>query len=117
MTFVIVEPVHYLVLMAVIPFAAFCFANGRIAARTLLMQASPVQRVGRIFGGAQAFGLALGTAATFGLSSLADATTVPYAFWGLVLLVDAIVIGTYLSLVRPMKAAQAEPEVLAPAAA
>jgi MFS family permease len=116
MTMVILEPLHYIVLMAVIPIAAFCFANGRIAARTLLMQASPVERVGRIFGGAQAFGLALGVAATVGLSALADATSVPYAFWGLVVLVDAIAISTYLSLVKPMSVVEPAPEVLEPVA-
>ncbi|MET7400236.1 MFS transporter [Dactylosporangium sp. NPDC005572] len=113
MTMVIFEPVHYIVLMAVIPVAAFCFANGRIAARTLLMQASPVEQVGRIFGGAQAFGLALGVAATVGLSAVADAFSVPWAFWGLVVLVDVIAVGTYLSLVKPMAAVERKAEVVA----
>jgi hypothetical protein len=97
-----IEPLHYVALMVCIPFAGFCFAQGRIAARTLLMRAAPERRVGRIFGGAQAFGLALGIAATVGLSALADATEVPYAFWGLAILQGGIVIGTYLSLVRPL---------------
>jgi MFS family permease len=111
------EPLHYVVLMAVIPFAAFSFAQSRIAARTLLMQASPEDRVGRIFGGAQAFGLALGVAATVGLSSLADATTVRYAFWGLAVLMGGIVILTYLSLVKPMTEIDNQSTVLEPAAA
>ncbi|MET7421146.1 MFS transporter [Dactylosporangium sp. NPDC005555] len=109
MTMVIFEPLHYIALMSVIPVAAFCFANGRIAARTLLMQASPVERVGRIFGGAQAFGLALGVAATVVLSAVADAISVPWAFWGLVILVDAIAIGTYLSLRKPLAEAEKAP--------
>ncbi len=111
MTMVIFEPLGPYVLMSVIPFAAFCFANGRIAARTLLMRASPVDKVGRIFGGAQAFGLALGIAATVGLSVLADATSIPYAFWGLVVLVDVIALGTYISLVRPLSALEKRPEI------
>jgi MFS family permease len=109
MTMVIFEPLHYIALMSVIPVAAFCFANGRIAARTLLMQASPVERVGRIFGGAQAFGLALGVVATVGLSAVADTFSVPWAFWGLVILVDAIAIGTYLSLRKPMTVVERTP--------
>jgi MFS family permease len=117
MTMVIFEPLGPYVLMSVIPFAAFFFANGRIAARTLLMRASPVDKVGRIFGGAQAFGLALGIAATVGLSVLADATRIPYAFWGLVILVDAIVVGTYISLVRPLSALSKQPEILEATAA
>lgn len=104
----VLEPLHYVVLLAVVPFAAFFFAQGRIAARTLLMQASPEERVGRIFGGAQAFGLALGIAGTVGLSALADATSVPFAFWGLAAIIAAIVIGTYISLVKPMTAIERE---------
>ncbi|MET0134666.1 MAG: MFS transporter [Kibdelosporangium sp.] len=104
----VLEPLHYIVLMAVVPFAAFFFAQGRIAARTLLMQAAPEDRVGRIFGGAQAFGLALGVAGTVGLSALADATHVRYAFWGLALIIAGIVIGTYLSLVKPLRAVDQE---------
>jgi MFS family permease len=95
---IVLEPVHYVVLMIVIPFAGFFFANFRIAARTLLMKASPEDRVGRIFGGAQAFGLGLGIAATLGLSVLADRTSVPVAFWSLAALIGAIAIGSYLSL-------------------
>jgi MFS family permease len=95
---IVLEPVHYVVLMIVIPFAGFFFANFRIAARTLLMKASPADRVGRIFGGAQAFGLGLGIAATLGLSVLADRTSVPVAFWSLAALIGAIAVGSYLSL-------------------
>lgn len=116
MAMVVLEPLHYIVLMAVIPFAAFCFAQGRIAARTLLMKASPVERVGRVFGGAQAFGLALGVAATVGLSALADATSVRYAFWALAALISGIVIFAYASLVKPMSVVEPEP-VLEPVAA
>src|SRR5262249_49390058 len=77
-------------------------------ARTLLTRAATVERAGRVFGGAQAFGLALGIVATVGLSLLADATAVKWAFWGLVLMVDAIAFFTYLSLVRPMAAVERE---------
>lgn len=104
LTMLAIQPLHYIVLMTAIPFAGFSFAQGRIAARTMLMRASPEERTGRIFGGAQALGLALGVAATVSLSALADATRVPYAFWGLALLQGGIAIGTYLSLVKPMSA-------------
>ncbi|MFD6069075.1 MULTISPECIES: MFS transporter [Amycolatopsis] len=113
-----IQPLHYIALMAAIPFAGFCFAQGRIAARTLLMRASPEERVGRIFGGTQALGLGLGVGATVALSSLADATTVPYAFWGLAILQGAIVIGTYFSLAKPLSAQEKRPaEVLEATAA
>ncbi|HEU5265986.1 MAG TPA: MFS transporter [Jatrophihabitans sp.] len=92
------EPTGYIVLMAVIPFAGFFFANFRIAARTLLMQASPAERAGRIFGGAQAFGLALGIAATVGLSVLADRVSVPVAFWALAVIVGGIAVASYAGL-------------------
>jgi MFS family permease len=109
------EPVHYIVLMVVIPIAGFFFANFRIAARTMLMQASPEDRVGRIFGGAQAFGLGLGIAATLILSIVADRTSVPVAFWALAALIGVIAVGSYLSLVKPMSEERAEPEIVAPA--
>jgi MFS family permease len=112
------QPTHYIVLMAVIPFAGFCFAQGRIASRTLLMRASPEEKTGRIFGSAQALGLALGIGATVGLSALADSTTVPYAFWACALLQGAIAIGTYLSLVKPLSAPEKKPvEILEATAA
>jgi hypothetical protein len=112
-----IEPLHYIVLMAAIPFGGFCFALCRIAARTLLMRASPTDRVGRIFGSAQATGLALGVAATVGLSALADAVNVPLAFWGCALIQGAIAIGTYLSLVRPLATAEKPAAILEATAA
>jgi MFS family permease len=112
------QPMHYIVLMVCIPFAGFCFAQGRIAARTLLMRASPEEKTGRIFGSAQALGLALGIGATVVLSAIADATTVPYAFWGCAILQGAIAIGTYLSLVKPLSAPAKKPtEILEATAA
>jgi MFS family permease len=108
----VVEPLHYIVLMTTIPLAGFCFAQGRIAARTLLMRAAPADRVGRVFGAAQALGLGLGIAATVGLSALADSTTVPYAFWGCAILQGAIVMGTYLSLAKPFAARKKPAEIL-----
>ncbi|MBP2326374.1 MFS family permease [Kibdelosporangium banguiense] len=112
------QPTHYIVLMVCIPFAGFCFAQGRIAARTLLMRASPEEKTGRIFGSAQALGLALGIGATVGLSALADATTVPYAFWGCAILQGAIAIGTYISLVKPLASPERKPaEILEATAA
>jgi MFS family permease len=112
------QPTNYIVLMAVIPFAGFCFAQGRIASRTLLMRASPEEKTGRIFGSAQALGLALGIGATVGLSALADATTVPYAFWACAILQGAIAVGTYFSLVKPLSAPEKKPvEILEATAA
>lgn len=80
--FLLFESLNYIVLMAVIPLAGFVFALARISSRVLLLRASPQERVGRIFGGGQAFGLALGTAATIGFSLLADAAGVRWAFIG-----------------------------------
>jgi hypothetical protein len=56
--------------------------------------------VGRIFGFAQASGLAMGVAATIALSALADRTTVPAAFWTLSGVVITVVGVLYLSLRR-----------------
>jgi hypothetical protein len=112
------QPTHYIVLMIVIPFAGFCFAQGRIASRTLLMRASPEEKTGRIFGSAQALGLALGIGATVTLSALADSASVPYAFWACALFQGAIAIGTYFSLVKPLSAPEKKPvEILEATAA
>jgi MFS family permease len=97
---VLFEPLHYIALIAAMPFAAFCFALARISSRTLLMRASPAARVGRIFGFAQASGLAMGVAATVLLSLLADNWTVPAAFWTLSAVVITVVSVLYLSIVR-----------------
>jgi hypothetical protein len=80
------------------------------------MRASPEDRVGRIFGGAQAVGLAMGVVATMGLAALADATTVPYAFWACAALQGAIAVGTYLSLLKPMATREPAPAILEPTA-
>jgi MFS family permease len=98
------EPLNYIALMCLIPVGGTCYALTRISSRTLLMRASPQERVGRIFGGTQAAGLALAVLATVVMSALADATTVPIAFWGLGALQGIIAIGAYLSLARPMSA-------------
>lgn len=98
--FVLLEPLHYLVLVCVMPMAAMCFAVARIASRTLLMRASPVERAGRIFGFAQASGLAMGITATIGLSLLADGVNVPVAFWALAAIGIAVASVLYLSIVR-----------------
>jgi MFS family permease len=112
---IVLEPLGYIVLMCVIPFAGFFFVNFRIAARTMLMKASPQERVGRIFGEAQAFGLALGIAATLALSTLADSTSVPVAFYCLAGLLGVIVISCGASLVKPLAAAKAATEAEAAA--
>jgi MFS family permease len=97
---VLLEPLHYIVLVCVMPFAALSFAIARISSRTLLMRASPVERAGRIFGFAQASGLGMGITATILLSLLADGVSVPVAFWTLSAVVIAVVSVLYLSIVR-----------------
>ena len=103
------QPLHWVALIVCITFAGFCFALSRVGARTLLMKASPVDRVGRIFGGTNAFALGAGITANLLLSTLADRTdNVPLAFWGLAAIQAAIAIGCYISLVKPI-AAQEKP--------
>ncbi|MFG2043633.1 MFS transporter [Dactylosporangium sp. NPDC048998] len=97
---VLLEPLHYIALICAMPLAALCFALARISARTLLMRASPPERAGRIFGFAQASGLAMGITTTVVLSLLADAWSVPAAFWTLSAVVIAVVSVLYLSIVR-----------------
>lgn len=108
--FLLFQSLNYIVLMALIPFAGFVFAQARISSRVLLMRASPEERVGRIFGSGQAFGLALGTAATVGFSALADVTSVRWAFIGLAAMTSTQILIAYLSLIKPM-AAPAKPAV------
>jgi MFS family permease len=96
----LLQPLSLVTLMLVIPISGFCFAQARIAARTLLMRAAPERRVGRIFGATQAGGLAYAVAATVGLSMLSDSTDVRYGFWGLSLLVAATVLLSGASLAR-----------------
>ena len=62
------------------------------------MKASPHDRVGRIFGGAQAAGLGLAVLATVVLALVADKTQTVYAFWGLGAAQATISIIAYLSL-------------------
>jgi MFS family permease len=96
------EPLNYIVLICLIPFAGVVYALTRISARTLLMKASPDDRAGRIFGGAQAAGLGLAVLATVVLALVADKTQVIYAFWGLGAAQAAISIIAYLSLRKDM---------------
>jgi MFS family permease len=97
---VLAEPTHWIALVCAMPFAAVCFALARISSRTLLMRAAPADRVGRIFGFAQATGLAMGVTATIALSALADRTNVPAAFWTLSAVVICVVGVLFLSLRR-----------------
>ena len=99
------QPLNFIVLMVAIAFAGFGFALSRIAARTLLMQASPHDRVGRIFGGVNALGLGLGITANVGLSALADHTAVPDSMWTLAAIQVTVAVGAYVSLIKPMAAA------------
>ncbi len=112
-----IQPLHYIALLICIPIAGFCFAQGKIASRTLLMRASPADRVGRIFGGTNAFALAVGITANLALATLADRTQVPYAFWALAAIQAAILVGAYLSLVRPLSAKAEPAEILEASAA
>jgi len=92
------EPLNYITLICLIPLGGIVYALTRIAARTLLTRASPHDKVGRIFGGTQAVGLALAVLVTVVLSWLADATRVQYAFWTLGAIQALLAIGAYLSL-------------------
>jgi MFS family permease len=96
------EPLNYIALMCLIPFAGVVYALSRISARTLLMKVSPDDRVGRIFGGTQAAGLALAVLATVVLALVADKSQVVYAFWGLGAAQAAISIIAYLSVRKDM---------------
>jgi MFS family permease len=98
------EPLSWIALISLIPIGGAVYAMTRIAARTLLMKASPPEQAGRIFGGAQAAGLAASVLATVFLSWLTDATSVLWAFWGLGAIQGLISIGAYLSLTRPAPA-------------
>lgn len=114
---IVLEPLHLWVLIAVIPISGFCFGLGRIAARTLLMREAPENRVGRIFGATQAFGLAYSVVATVGLSALSDQTNVSYGFWGTSLLVGGTVLVVGLSLARRMTVNRPQEPALAGSAA
>jgi hypothetical protein len=96
------EPLNYIVLICLIPFAGVVYALTRISARTLLMKVSPSDQAGRVFGGAQAAGLGLAVLVTVVLSLVADKTRVIYAFWGLGGAQAAISIIAYLSLRKDM---------------
>jgi MFS family permease len=111
------EPLNWIVLMCVIPLGGMCFATTRISARTLLMRASPPDRVGRIFGATQAATLALSIAVTVAMSEVADSVSVPVAFWALGALQAVIAIGTYVSLMKPMAALKQAEVIEATAAA
>lgn len=109
------ESLNYIVLMAVIPFAGFLFAQARIAGRVLVMRASPDERVGSIFGGAQAFGLALGTAATVVLAGFADHVGVRWAFVVLAAMTTVQILAARLSILWKMPVRPARLEMPSPA--
>ncbi|MFL6139760.1 MAG: MFS transporter [Frankiaceae bacterium] len=112
----LVLPISLLVLMLAIPVTGFCFAQGRIATRTLLMQAIPVERSGFVFGATQAFGLTYSVSATIGLTTLADHTAVKYGFYGLAILVAATVLIAGVPLLRRSTGAPAPEPALAASA-
>jgi MFS family permease len=108
-----VLPISLIALMLCIPVTGFCFAQGRIATRTLLMKAVPVERSGFVFGATQAFGLTYSVAATIGLTALSDHTAVRYGFYGLAMLVAATVLVAGLPLLRRSTSAPAPEPALA----
>jgi MFS family permease len=108
-----VLPISLIALMLAIPVTGFCFAQGRIATRTLLMKAVPVERSGFVFGATQAFGLTYSVAATIGLTALSDHTAVRYGFYGLAMLVAATVLIAGLPLLRRSSSTPAPEPALA----
>lgn len=94
------ESVNYVVLMAIIPFAGFAFAQARISSRVLLMRASPEERTGRIFGAGQAIGLALGATLTISLSAFADHAGLRWTFVALAAITATQIIASALTLFR-----------------
>lgn len=111
------EPMALWLLLAVIPISGFCFAQGRIAARTLLMRAVPDSRAGRVFGATQAFGLGYSVLATVVLATMSDRTDIRSGFWGTSLLVGATVLIAGLPLARREARRPAETPALAGSAA
>jgi hypothetical protein len=102
---IVLEPVGPVVFLCMMPVAGFFFVNFRIAARTLLMKASAPARVGRVFGTAQAGGLALAIAGTLVLGTLVGHTSVPLGFYVLAALLALGVLGCAAGVVRALAAA------------
>jgi MFS family permease len=98
-----IEPLSPIALMIAILVSGFFFSSGRVAARTLLMSATPEARAGRVFGTTNAYGLAFGVAGALVLSVVADHGGIPAAFWGLaaVIGIGTIVASALLAGYRP----------------
>ncbi|HVK23764.1 MAG TPA: MFS transporter [Actinokineospora sp.] len=81
----------------------FTFGLARVASRTLLMSAVTEDRAGRVFGAANAVGLAASMVTTFAVSVISDQTEVRYGFYGLaaLIVVVAVPVIATLSRVRP----------------
>jgi MFS family permease len=89
--FVVLNPRWGIVALAVsYPAAAACFGAARVAARTMLMNATTERNVGRVFGAANAAGLAFSVAATLLITRIADTTSVSAGYVTLALTVTAV---------------------------
>ncbi|MFF4953021.1 MFS transporter [Streptomyces chattanoogensis] len=77
-------------LMMLLPLGALTFGLARISARTLLMRAATEDRVGRVFGATNAFGLAASAGAALAITTLSDRTQVKYGYLSLAVLVAVI---------------------------
>ncbi len=100
-TFIALQPQLGVVgMMGFLPAAALTFGLARIAARTMLMTAVTEDRVGRVFGATNAFGLAFSVAATLVVSGVVDRTREPYGAVTLALIVGVTALFTVAALVR-----------------
>jgi MFS family permease len=72
------------------PAAAACFGMARVAARTMLMNATTERNVGRVFGAANAAGLAFSVAVTLLITRIADTASVSAGYLTLALTVAAV---------------------------
>jgi MFS family permease len=105
--FIALEPqLGVVALMFLLLSGALTFGLARVAARTLLMSAVVEDRVGRVFGATNAFGLAFSVVATLAISGVADHTEVRYGFLALALLVGAISLVAAATLWRTQQSRQ-----------
>jgi len=78
--FSLLLPLHLMVLLSCIPFAAFLIGLSRVGMRSLLLAAVPERRAGRLFGAVNAVGLGLSGGVTVLVALVADATHIRYGF-------------------------------------
>ncbi|WP_018350187.1 MFS transporter [Longispora albida] len=79
-------------MMALLGVGAFILCNAAIATRTLLMTSISADRVGRVFGAANAFRVAFAAVATLTLAQFADSQNVEYAFFAFGALIAGVAI-------------------------